>query len=341
MGVDLSGIIPRTEIDFNYLRNKIVGVDAFNTLYQFLSSIRGQDGNYLMDSKGKVTSHLQGLFSRSLNLMSKGIRLVFVFDGKPPELKFKENEERTSRKVFAEQKYREAANEDNFEEMYKYSKQFIRLNQDMIDESKALISALGLPYIQAPSEAEGQIAYMCKKKVIDFAASQDYDALLFGSPKLVRNLTLSQKRKVRGGKTVFTFLELIELDKVLKELNLTHDQLVVLGILIGTDFNGGGVKGIGPKKALKLVQNYKSINQFDKMFAELNIDFDWRKVYDIFVNLPFEEKFDLKWKKVDEIAVRKLLVDEHDFNLERINSLLDKYKEENKNSNQKGLSDFF
>src|SRR3989339_545812 len=131
--------------------------------------------------------------------------LVYVFDGEPPKLKFKENRDRSERKVIAEQKYKNAVDEENIEDMYKYSRQFMRLNSQMIEESKELIVALGLPVVNAPSEAEGQVAYLCKQGLIDYAASQDYDAVLFGAPRLIRNLTLSQKRKIAGGRTIFTF----------------------------------------------------------------------------------------------------------------------------------------
>ncbi len=341
MGVNLGEIVPKKEIDFNYLKNKSVGVDAFNAIYQFLSSIRGQDGNYLMDSKGRVTSHLQGLLSRNLNLMSKGIKLAYIFDGEAPKLKFKEQIRRSDRKIIAEQNYKEALSEQDLDEMYKYSKQFIRLDNNMIEESKELVSALGIPVVQAKSEAEGQIAFMCKNNLVDFSASQDYDSILFGAPRLVRNLTLSQKRKVRGGKIVYTFLELIESKEVLKELKLNQEQMIILGILTGTDFNPGGAKGIGPKKALKLIGEHKTFNDFDKIFEKLEVDFDWKEVYDIFVNLPIEEKINLKWNVINEEKVIKLLVDKYEFNLERVNNMLNKYKEENKNSNQKGLGDFF
>src|SRR3989344_5181279 len=339
MGVDLGKIVPREEIKFDYLKHKSVAIDAFNALYQFLSSIRGYDGNPLMDSKGKVTSHLQGLFSRSFNLMGKGVKLVYVFDGKAPELKFKENEERIGRKILAQEKYEEAASEDDFEAMNKYSKQFVRLNKEMIEDSKELVSALGLPIVQAPSEAEGQVAYMCKSGLVDYASSQDYDSLLFGAPKLIRNLTLSQKRKITGGKTVFTFLELVELDKVLNELGLNQEQLIVLGILTGTDFNVGGVKGIGPKKALKLIKEFN--NDFDKMFSSVNAEFDWKEVYEIFSDLPVDKKVKLNWNVIDRERVKKILVDKHEFNAERIDLAIDKYLADNKNSNQKGLGDFF
>src|SRR3989338_5556285 len=235
MGVNIGSVVSRHEIGFGDLKHKIVGVDAYNALYQFLSSIRGYDGSYLMDEKGNVTSQLQGLFNRTLNLMSKGVKLVYVFDGEPPKLKFSENEFRKERKAIAEAKFVEASDDDNLDEMYKYSKQFMKLTKNMVEESKKLISAMGLPVVQAPSEAEGQVAYLCREGLVDYSASQDYDSLLFGAPRLVRNLTLSQKRRIRGGKTVFTFLELVKLDEVLKELQLNQEQLIALGILCGTD----------------------------------------------------------------------------------------------------------
>ena len=342
MGVNLGNIVPKEEIKFEDLKNKVVGIDAFNALYQFLSSIRGQDGSLLQDSRGNVTSHLQGLFSRTLNLMGKGIKLVYVFDGKAPELKSQQRQARDNRKIAAEHNYNEAKDEEDLELMYKYSKQFLRLNSEMINESKELIIAMGIPVVQAPSEAEGQVAFMCKNKDIDFAASQDYDSVLFGAPKLIRNLTLSQKRKINGGRTVFTFLEFVELEKTLKELNISHNQLIILGILSGTDFNIGGVRGIGPKKALTIVKRHTDTEEgFDELFKELNVDFNWKEVYNIFKNLPVDNNYKLKWNDLDEEKVKEILIKRHDFNLERIQSLLDKYSSENKLKGQKGLGEFF
>ena len=338
MGVDLGKIVSRKEIKFEDLKGKIVGVDAFNALYQFLSSIRGADGSLLQDSKGNITSHLQGLFSRTLNLMGKGIKLVYVFDGESPELKFEEKEARQARKAEAKSKYEEAVDDEDISLMNKFSKQFVRLEGGMIEESKRLLKAMGIPVVQAKSEAEGQIAYMCRNKDLDYAASQDYDSLLFGAPKLIRNLTLSQKRKISGGKTIFTFLEYIELNKVLEELGINQEQLIVLGILCGTDFNVGGVKGIGPKKGLKLLKENKD---YDKMFSELNVDFDWKEVYNIFAKLPVNKNYNLKWEEIDEKELKKVLVLDHDFNEERIQSSLDKYYSETKSKLQKGLGDYF
>ena len=151
MGVDLGKIVSRNEIKFEDLKGKIVGVDAFNALYQFLSSIRGADGSLLQDSKGNITSHLQGLFSRTLNLMGKGIKLVYVFDGESPELKFEEREARQARKAEAKSKYEEAVDDEDISLMNKFSKQFVRLEGDMIEESKRLLRAMGIPVVQAKS----------------------------------------------------------------------------------------------------------------------------------------------------------------------------------------------
>src|SRR3989338_5316673 len=262
MGVNISSLLPIKEIKFEDLKNKVVGVDFFNVAYQFLSSIRGYDCTPLHDSHGQVTSHLQGILARSLNLMSKGIKLDYFLD------------------------------KENLDEMYKYSKQFLRFEDNMIEESKELIEALGIPVVQAPSEAEGQIAYMKRNGDVWGCGSQDADSLLFGAPRLIRNLTLSQKRTVRG-KTVYTFLELIELNEVLEKLQINHDQLIVLGVMIGTDFNKKGVPGVGPKKALKLIKDYKNEDEFDRLFNELKVEFDWREVYKIFKNLPVEEDYSL------------------------------------------------
>lgn len=272
--------------------------------------------------------------------MSKGIKLVYVVDGESPELKHMEVEERNARKNEAEAKYKEAKDKENLDEMYKYSKQFLRFEDNMIEESKELIEALGIPVVQAPSEAEGQIAYMNRNGDVWGCGSQDADSLLFGAPRLIRNLTLSQKRTVRG-KTVYTFLELIELNEVLEKLQINHDQLIVLGVMIGTDFNKKGVPGVGPKKALKLIKDYKNEDEFDRLFNELKVEFDWREVYKIFKNLPVEEDYSLRWKSIDEDKVREILVDRHDFNWERVKSLINKHEEENKLNKQKGLGDFF
>ncbi len=199
MGIKFTGLVPRKEISFDDLRGKKIAIDASNMLYQFLSSIRQQDGTPLMDSNGNVTSHLMGIFSRLTNLMNRDIKLAVVFDGKPPLLKLKEQEEREHRKRVAEVKMQQALEEEDEEEAYKYAKQTSRLNRVMVEESKELVSALGMPVIQAPSEAEAQAAFICEKGDVWAVASSDMDCLVYGAPRMIPNLTLSQKRKLPSG----------------------------------------------------------------------------------------------------------------------------------------------
>lgn len=315
MGIQISELIPKKQISFNDLRNKKLAVDASQMLYQFLSSIRQQDGTPLMDSNGNITSHLQGIISRVTNLMEKKLKLCFVFDGKHPLLKVKEQEEREHRKRLAEKKLKEAIESGDEELILRYSKQTIRLDRKKTNEAKELLIALGLPVIQAPSEAESQCAFINEKGDVDFVATSDYDALLYGAKKVVRNLTLSQRRRLPSGAYVTINPELIELKTVLKTLKINQDQLIALAILIGTDYNVGGVKGIGPKTALRLVKQYK---KFDKIFKEVKADFNWKQVYATFKNMPIIKNYQLKWKKPDTKKIIKILVDKHDFSEERV-----------------------
>ena len=322
MGVKISELVDKRDLKWDELNGKTLSVDASNVIFQFLSSIRQQDGTALMDENGNVTSHLVGLFSRVPNLLQKGITPVFVFDGVAPHLKEKVREKRREAKDKAFDKYNQAMVREDTEGSSKYAKQLTFVNTKMFDESMELLNALGLPVVQAPSEAEAQCAYMVKKKLVWASASQDYDSLLFGAPKLVFNLTLSQKRKITGGKYVFIAPYLVELKDVLEKNNLTQDQLIILGILIGTDYNPGGVNGIGPKKALKLLHETK---KFEDIFSKLETDFDWEEIFETFKKIPVEDVV-LKKERLDEEKVKSILVDEHDFSLERVESTLEKLK---------------
>ncbi|MBI2667919.1 flap endonuclease-1 [Candidatus Woesearchaeota archaeon] len=337
MGVKLGDLIPRKEISFDELSNKRIAIDAPNMLYQFLSSIRQLDGTPLMDSKSNITSHLLGIFSRLTNLMSRNVKICVCFDGKPPLLKIKEVESREYRKEIAEGKLRKAQEEEDTELMYKYSKQTVRLTKDILNESKELINYLGLPVIQAPSEGDAQIAFMCEKGDVWACASSDMDVLIYGSPRSVTNLTLSQRKKLPGGSTISIRPELIELDVVLKNLDINQDQLLALAILVGTDYNRQGVKGIGPKTALKLVRQFRS---FDKIFNGVKADFNWKEVYAVFKSMPIMKNYKLKWEYPSEEKIFKLLVDKHDFSEERVRKTLDKLRGIKSKQSQKGLGDF-
>ncbi|MFH1972365.1 MAG: flap endonuclease-1 [archaeon] len=330
MGIKLTDLIDKRDLKWESLQGKTLAIDASNVLYQFVSSIRQRDGTPLMDDSGRVTSHLVGLFSRVPNLMQKGIKPVFVFDGKPPALKDLTHQKRREVKEKAREKYMDAAVAEDEEEMGKYSKQIGRMNQEMFDEAKELLNGLGLPVVQAPSEAEAQCAYMCKKKKVFAVGSQDYDTLLFGGPKLIQNLTLAQKRKVSGG-FVLISPYLIELKDVLDKLELNQDELIILGILIGTDYNPGGVKGIGPKKALKLVQTGRKP---DDIFSELNAEFDWKEIFNTFKKIPTTD-VNLSFSDINMDKIKEILVEEHNFSDERVENTLSKLQKKSDESLKK------
>ena len=250
MGVQISKILPKRELEIKDLSGKVLAVDAFLWLHQFLSIIRQRDGTPLMDSKGRTTSHLSGLLYRSARLMENNIKLIWVFDGEKPDLKTMTIKERKERKQEAYKKWKEALSLGDMEEAKKAAQMTSSLTGEMIEDSKKLLKYLGIPIVQAPSEGEAQCAYLCQKKIAYAVASQDSDSLLFNSPRLVRNLSITGKRKVPRSNTFVEIKpEMIELNLVLKELGIKREQLIILGMLVGSDYNPG-IKGIGPKKAL-------------------------------------------------------------------------------------------
>jgi len=204
-----------------------------------------------------------------------------------------------------------------------------------------LLEAMGIQCVQAPSEAEAQAAYMAKKHLAWASASQDYDSLVFGTPRLIQNLTLARKRKTPSG-FVYISPELIELEHVLNSLQLNLDQLICLAILCGTDYNPGGVKGIGPKKALELVRRLKepylifqSVEDKIKKQEEEGRGFNWQEIFPLFKQ-PNVKDIEVKFPKLDENKVMEILL-ERDFSAERINSALDKLKEAKEQQKQKTL----
>ncbi len=334
MGLQIGDIVPRKEVKFEELKGKIISVDAFNAIYQFLSSIRQPDGTPLMDSKKRVTSHLSGLFYRNIALLSEGIKVIYVFDGKYNVLKGKTHEIRDSSKELAREKYDLAVEEEDIEAMGKYARGFAKLTEEMIVESKELLEAMGIAIVQAPGEGEMQCAQLVKEGEAYAVGSQDYDSLVVGGKRLIQNLTLARKRKTRGG-VIYIAPELIEYDKVLNSLGIDADQLICLAILVGTDFNPGGIKGIGPKKALALVKEKKYPLVIFRTL-EGKLDFDWKAVFEIFKK-PDVSGAKVKFPKLDRDNVKKILVKEHDFSLERVEKHLDKLGEIKKESAQRKL----
>ena len=344
MGVALTELLLIKEIDLEFLKNKTLVVDAPMWLYQFLSSIRQRDGSLLTDSKGNVTSHLMGLMSRISNLTQQNIKLAFVFDGEPPKLKKLTLEKRKEIKIEAEKKFEKAKEKADEELMKKYAAMTSRLTDEMIEEAQKLVEAFGLPVIEAPSEAEAQASLVVKNGDAFAIGTNDADALLFEATRIARNVNMAGKKK-KMNKLSFETVnpDLIVLEDNLKHLGINQEQLIALAMLIGTDYNMGGVKGIGPKTALKLVKKHE--NNFDALFEEAkwdeNFEFEWEEVFDLIKNIPVDKKYELKWKEADEDKIMRILIDEHDFSEERVISQLEGLVKNKQNRNQKGLGEFF
>jgi len=339
MGVALKELIAGNEIDIKSLAGKVICVDSFLLLYQFLTTIRQADGQYFTDSKGNITSHLIGLTSRIPKLIQHDLKLVFVFDGKAPELKAKEREKRRENKQEAEAKYKIAMEKKDFAEMKKYASRNVKITEEILTETKNLIRAFGLPVIEAPSEGEAQAAYMVQKGDAYAVSTQDADALVVGGNRVIKNLSLLGKHKRVNKLDYQTYKpELIELHDVLNGLGIDHEQFMLMSILVGTDFNPGGIKGIGPKNALKLVKEFSSKEALISHLED-KIEFDFEEVYTTLKNIPVTDDYTLEWKSVNVDQITELLT-KRDFSEERINRLLTQMQDYAEEKKQTSLSAF-
>ena len=323
MGVPLASMVKGTPIVLEQMKGRRIAIDAFNTLYQFLTVIRDRmTGLPLMDSKGRVTSHLSGLLYRTTNLLEAGMRPVYVFDGKPPAWKHATLAERRETRAAAGEAWKELSEAGApSEEILKAAKMSTRLTDEMIGHSEQLLTLMGIPWMRAPSEGEAQAAWMCSEGLVWSVASQDWDSILFGSPRLVRNLTVAGKRRVPTKGAMHEVVpELVELKKVLSDLGLTREQLIAMAMLMGTDFNPGGVRGIGPKNALKIVKEEKSLEKIIMKAVEKS---PWNgpapdELMDFFLNPPHAEKLKLEPSPLQADKLRKMLVDDFEFGPVRI-----------------------
>ncbi len=339
MGVQISSIVPSKEIELADLSGKKIAIDAFNTIFQFLSIIRDRmTGEPLKDHEGNVTSHLSGLLYRTANLLEAGISPIFVFDGAYPEFKKKTIEERKQVREEARKKWEEAVRKG--EKAIKYAQAASQMDEKILESSKKILELMGIPWVQAPSEGEAQCSHMCRKSDVFATGSQDSDSLLFGSPRLVRNLSISGRKKLPG-KEIYVEVkpQLIELQSVLKTLDLTREQLIMTGLLIGTDYNEG-IENVGPKTALKLVKEHKTL---DKLLTavEFPVEIDIERVYNFFLNPPVTDEYEMEWKEPDRVKLVDFMVEEHDFSRERVEKVVDKLQESYNRTKQSDLKGWF
>ena len=326
MGLDLKSLLVRDKTKLESFTNKIVAIDAYNAIYQFLAIIRGPEGLHLTDANGNVTSHITGLFYRNINFLSLGIKPVYVFDGKPPSLKSAEIEHRKQIKKDATVKYERAVSEGKMEDARKFAQQTTSMKDGMVEDSKHLLELFGIPYIQAPSEGEATAARLTVDGQADVAASQDFDSILFGAKKLVRNFTNSGRRKLPNRNTYIEIEpEIIDYKKNLETLGVTREELVDVGILIGTDFNPDGFERIGPKTAIKMIKEHKKLENIEQIKEQLE-EIDYNAIRKIFLEPEVANigKIEFGEVKYDEIV--NYLSNERSFSRDRVNSSLNRLK---------------
>ena len=342
MGVNLSDLTEPKSMEMEDLRGKKVAIDTYNIAYQFMSAIRQPDGYPLCDSKGRTTSHLTGLLHRTASLIEAGIEPVFVFDGKPHPLKQATLDGRKERREKAEQEWKDAVERGDMKTAHTKAQQTSRMTDEVKESAKELIRYMGLPIVDAPSDGEQEAAYICRRKDVWATASQDFDSLLFGTPVLLRNLTMTGRRKVPG-KDIYREIktEVIDSEEFLRNLGISREQLVDMCILMGTDFNTG-IKGIGPKKALKLVRDNGDLESVLRKIGE-DIP-DYQEIRGIFLDYEGSDDYSVEHGPLDRQAVVDMLTS-YDFSADRVNSALDRIesarKEEERKRKQKALDAWF
>ena len=323
MGVVLTPIVDPQPIALADLRDKVLAVDGQGELYQFLALIRLRDGSPLMDASGRVTSHLSGLFFRTTRLLAEySPKLAFVFDGAPPIEKATELDRRREVKAKYEKERADAVARGDFAAAYSKATMTSRLSREMVGEARELLRLLGLPVIQAPSEGEAQAAHMARAGHVWTAVSKDYDTLLFGTPRLVRFLTIGGKEFLPSQGTFRPIVpEMLELQAQLERWSITREGLIDLALLIGTDFNDG-VRGIGPKKALKLVQQHGRIEDMPAEIRDAVGEVDaLRRIY---LQPKVTDEYQVEFTEPDIDGVVKFLCDERQFSRERVTSALER-----------------
>jgi len=331
MGVPIGDLLPRTKIDLEHIDT--VAIDAYNAIYQFLSIIRQRDGTPLMDSEGRITSHLSGLFYRTANVLEAGVKPVYVFDGEPPQMKTGTVAKRRETRERATQEWVQAKAEGRAD-AFKYAQMSARIDNLVLESSLALLRYLGIPLVLAPSEGEAQAAYMTIKGDVSYTGSQDADALLFGTPRLVRNLTITGRRKLPG-KNVYVSIspELFELEEILSTLEITREQLIEVGILVGTDYNNG-VKGVGPKKALTMIKTLGIEDALEKLETHI----DYGPIKQFFLHPDVTDQYDLSWTAPEEAELLSFLCDEHDFSKDRVENTLKRITSAQQDADQRSLA---
>ncbi|ROV93515.1 hypothetical protein VSDG_06788 [Cytospora chrysosperma] len=326
----------------NQFGRKVAIDHSSMSIYSFLIAVRS-DGQQLMNESGETTSHLMGMFYRTLRICDNGIKPLYIFDGAPPKLKSGELARRYQRKQEANEGLEEAKETGTAEDVEKFSRRTVRVTKEHNAECQRLLKLMGIPYLVAPTEAEAQCAVLARAGKVYAAASEDMDTLCFNTPILLRHLTFSEQRKEP--------IQEIHLDKVLEGLNMDRKQFVDLCILLGCDYLDP-IPKIGPHTALKLIREHGSLEkivefiQNDKK-SKYSIPEDWPflDARDLFfepdVRSADDALCDFKWDKPDIDGLVQFLVNEKGFSEDRVRSGALRLEKNLKSSQQSRLEGFF
>ncbi|KAI9908436.1 hypothetical protein PsorP6_003949 [Peronosclerospora sorghi] len=332
------------------LAGRTVAIDASMALYQFLIAIRSADGGgpsqALTNADGEVTSHLQGLFSRTIRMMESGLKPLYVFDGKPPIMKNGELAKRSDRRAEAQKSLEEATEKGITEDIDRFNKRLVHATPQHNEDCKELLKLMGVPYITAPCEAEATCAELAKGGRVYAAGTEDMDALTFGVPVLYRRLTVSPAKKI-------PILE-IRLERALQELELTYEQFVDLCILCGCDYCDS-IRGVGPKKAYAGIKEHKNIENFLEALQKSKtkgvvIPDEWlgenpifKNARDMFIQpeVTNAKETEIKWSDPHETELLDFLVKKHGFQEDRVLSAITRLKKSKSSQSQKRLDSFF
>ncbi|XP_005105611.1 flap endonuclease 1 [Aplysia californica] len=314
-----------------------VAIDASMSIYQFLIAVR-QDGSQLTNEEGETTSHLMGMFYRTIRMVENGIKPVYVFDGKPPDMKSGELAKRKEKRDEAQkelEKAEEAGDEENVE---KFSRRLVKVTKEHNDECKKLLTLMGIPYVEAPCEAEAQCAALVKAGKVFATGTEDMDSLTFGSSVVLRHLTFSEARKMP--------IKEYNLGRLLSELALSQDEFIDLCILLGCDYCDS-IKGIGPKRAIELIKQHRSIEEIlkhlDKKKYPVPEDWMYKEARRLFQEpeVADAEKLDLKWTDPDEEGLVEFMVSQKNFSEERIRNGVKKLQKAKQGTTQGRMDSFF
>ena len=339
MGVDISDIAVKHQTTLKEQSGFTFSVDGFNIIYQFLSSIRQPDGTPLMDSEGRITSHISGMFYRTINLLDNGIKPVFVLDGKPSPLKNRTLHERRLVKEKAKEELKIAREEHDEEKIRSYSARISYITDQVVEDVKELLDYMGVPWVQAPSEGEAQASYMSRADLVNGVISQDYDCLLFGAKRVYRNFAIYGRRKLPG-RSIYVNVspEFVELEETLEKNDITLEQLIDIGIMVGTDFNKG-LRRVGAKTGLNLIRKHGNIKKILEERGEYIENLD--EIREFFLHPPVTDEMDIKFRKPDSEKLIGFLCDNHDFSRNRVEPYIETLDRTFGQSSQSNLDVFF